>query len=369
MKKRLAIILHGGVGGGNFSQGQPGIQHLVLSLATKYTIELYSHQPPSQTYQPDGFNIFFAPRWIENGIVRWLYIVLKIFKRNIRSPYDCFYSFWGYPSGLVTVVLGKFFRKPTIIHLQGGDSVSIPEIHYGVFFSSWRSILCRWAYNRATVLIALTDYQEKCLLGHSIKRPIEIVPFGVDLQRFSFDERKFERDTLRFIHVANQTPVKDQKTMLEVFAYVAEVTPSHLTIIGDDFLDGKLYTLCVSLGIRDRIKFSGSHPHTSLHEYYANADILLHTSLYEGQGLVFAEAAASGVLIAGTCVGMLSDMGNACGLVVPVKASKLLAEKIVETVKLKQHYQIRKTARKWIEQRSIESMEDRIFQKIETIVM
>jgi glycosyltransferase involved in cell wall biosynthesis len=51
-------------------------------------------------------------------------------------------------------------------------------------------------------------------------------------------------------------------------------------------------------------------PHSELPPHFDWAHILIHSSLYEGEGVVFAEASAAGVPICGTRVGLLADLGD-----------------------------------------------------------
>jgi glycosyltransferase involved in cell wall biosynthesis len=89
-------------------------------------------------------------------------------------------------------------------------------------------------------------------------------------------------------------------------------------------------------------------------EIYRNADILLHTPEYEGQGMVFAEAAASGTLIAGTEVGMLADMGDTCAMMVRPGQPQMLAEKIIALLTSRTDYrQMQSNAREWIQEKDV----------------
>jgi len=58
------------------------------------------------------------------------------------------------------------------------------------------------------------------------------------------------------------------------------------------------------------VTLAGFVPHERIPCYLARAHLLLHSSRYEGQGVVFAEAAAAGVPICGTRVGLLHDLGD-----------------------------------------------------------
>jgi glycosyltransferase involved in cell wall biosynthesis len=165
---------------------------------------------------------------------------------------------------------------------------------------------------------------------------------------------RFAQPVIRFLHVANQTPVKGQEMMLKVFSAVSGSFTSRLVIVGADYYNGKLKEWCADLGIEDKVSFLGPQPHERMPEIYQNADILLHTPEYEGQGMVFAEAAACGTLIAGTNVGMLSDMGDECALIVNSGQHQMLAEKIAAVISSRTDYrQMQRNALKWIQEKDV----------------
>ena len=333
MKKKIAIWIQGGIGGGMFSQGYPAINQLIAGLSEQYDIDIYSQLPANPDYIPQGFRFYSLNSKIKSGTLRWIYLFFVFLIKHIRKPYKVLFSFWGYPAGAISVVLGLVTRRPSVVYLHGGDSVCIPSIPYGVFCDPKRARICRWAYPRSSRLLTISHYQATRLKAQGIAKETDVVPYGIDAAVFAFKEARFETPSVRFIHVGNQTPIKDQRTMLEAFSFVAQSIPASLTIVGPDFFGGQLKEWCISLGIEHLVTFIEPQPNAQLASYYHQADIMLHTSLYEAQGFVFAEAAACGTLIAGTRVGMLADMGEACGIIVEPGQSKLLAEKILSTLK------------------------------------
>lgn len=355
LKKRIAIWLHGGVGSGLYSQGQPAIHKLITDLATQYEVDIYMKSPPADDFKPSAFRIFSLKENFQPGILRWAYLILKFFRNYKHKRYDLLYGIWGYPAGVLVVMLAKILNKPSIIHLQGGDSVSISTLRYGVFYNPLRRKICLWAYKKCTCLIALTDYQVKFLREFGISRVVDIIPFGVDTALFQYEPERFQHPALRCLHVANQTPVKDQETMLRAFAFILGRSSAFLKIIGADFYNGQLKKLCAELGIEKNVSFLGAKAYADIVPYYHESDILLHTSLYEGQGLVFAEAAACGTLIAGTRVGMLADMGDDCGIIVSVGQAQELADKISAVLRRPVTIQkMQAAARKWSTNRNAE---------------
>ncbi|MBL0742266.1 glycosyltransferase family 4 protein [Chryseolinea lacunae] len=340
----------GGVGGGFYSQGYPALQLLVGQLATTFDITVYSHLPPNADFVPENFRIVSYRGKFAPGLWRWVYLVLMFAWHHLWKSYDVVFSFWGYPSGVLAYRVAAFFRRPSVIYLHGGDSVGLASVPYGVFCNARVGAWCRHAYLKCTTLLTISVYQAQVVKQNGVARSIGVVHYGVDLRVFSYRPKPIDTNDLRFIHVANHTPIKDQFTMLRAFAAVAARLPSRLLVVGADFYDGQLKRWCESLGVTDRVDFLEPQAYADMPRYYHACDIMLHTSLYEAQGLVFVEAAACGALIAGTNVGMLADMGDTCGLIVAPGDATGLAEKIIVAVKDPARIDaMRKAARKVVE--------------------
>jgi glycosyltransferase involved in cell wall biosynthesis len=62
------------------------------------------------------------------------------------------------------------------------------------------------------------------------------------------------------------------------------------------------------LGIVSQVQFHGAVSHQQLPEYYRAADLCLLSSRFESQNLVVLEAAASGVPVVGTAVGVVPEL-------------------------------------------------------------
>jgi glycosyltransferase involved in cell wall biosynthesis len=77
------------------------------------------------------------------------------------------------------------------------------------------------------------------------------------------------------------------------------------------------------------VQWAGEAPASAMHEHYAWGDILLHTSLHEAQPVVLAEAAAAGLLVAGSRTGLLADLSPGAVVGVPPGDHEALARSIV----------------------------------------
>ena len=142
---------------------------------------------------------------------------------------------------------------------------------------------------------------------------------GVDLAVFRPDVRRWA------VRPAGDRPVRRQPRTgqgpglaLRVFAALAGDRPGlRLEVIGDGRLRGDLERLAGQLGVGDRISFLGQLPRAEMPARYRAATLLLVTSRHEGQSMVAVEAAASGIPVVGTRVGVLPDLGSGA-LTVPV---------------------------------------------------
>lgn len=327
MKKRIAVWLHGGIGTGHFSQGIPMLEKLLERLSETFEIVIYSQAAPNSDFKSQRFRIRSAPVAISTDLLRWVYLYKYFVHDHRRNRFQVLFAFWGYPAGFVVTILGKMFTLPSAIYLQGGDAAGIPSINFGILHKPTISRLVKWAYRNATLLLTMSRFQKDSLINNGVDRAVHIIPSGADLSMYPFTAKK-SHEVLRIIHVGHLTPVKDQATLLKAFALLLKKRPAQLRIFGVDCLNGQLQILSKELGIVDYVDFRGMIPYNQMPEQYAWADVMLHTSLSEGQSMALTEAAACGVLMAGTRVGLLYDLGEEYGVTVEPGDYNGLTEKV-----------------------------------------
>jgi glycosyltransferase involved in cell wall biosynthesis len=330
-RKRIAIWIHGGIGNGNYSQGYPMLEKLIEGMSRDFTVVVYSHTVPNAGFTIDKFAFKYPPRSITSAKLRWIILSLIFLKDHITNPFKILFGFWGYPTAFVIVILGKLLRLKTVVSVLGADSASIPSIDYGIFHRPFQRKMATWAYMRATGLLTISDFQKNNLLKLGIEREMTTIPWGADASMYRFAPRK-RLEPLRFIHVGHINPVKDQETLLRAFKIISDSVPATLQIFGLDTLDGKMHSLAERLGISSKVNFQNMVPYDQMPKHMGEADIMLHTSLSEAQCMALTEAAATGVLLAGTNVGILHDLGEKCGIVVDVGDFQSLAKKVLHII-------------------------------------
>ena len=163
----------------------------------------------------------------------------------------------------------------------------------------------RWSTkfaNRADLVIAPSDALAERIVGQGVRRPVEVVPTGVDLDRFRPGHRGRARTALGFppdgpllLYVGRLDQEKNLDLLLEAFAAASRrVSAARLALVGRGTRRDSLRSRAVQLGIVDRVLFVGGVAPDDVVTFYQAADLFLFASTTETQGLAVLEAMAVG---------------------------------------------------------------------------
>jgi glycosyltransferase involved in cell wall biosynthesis len=329
---RIAMFMHGGLAPELSREDVPAIAALVSRLAGLFEVTVYTLKRPDGDCEPfscGNAGVRVVRSGEDDHIVKTAPRLLHAFwYDHRRKPFGLVHGFWALPGGLTAVLAGRTARIPSIVTMLGGEAACFPEIGYGNMRKTGPRAATLWTCRHADTLTALTCYQLDHLQRFSGRkfRRTRVIPFGADDSLFPYSDRRPESPPYRLLHIGHLNRVKDQATLLRAFQNIARRVDCRLTIIGQDTMNGSLQRLAGELGISPQVTFEGFVPHEDLHRHLACAHLLLHSSLYEGEGVVFAEAASSGLPICGTHVGLLADLGDALGATVEPGDPDALAE-------------------------------------------
>jgi glycosyltransferase involved in cell wall biosynthesis len=329
---RIAIVLQGGIGGGSYSQGYPPLLSFVLRLSKKFDVTVYSIFPANEDFAPREFRFRSPARRFQNTKVRTLMLIWLLLSDHLKRRFDIVHGFWVYPAGTIVVLMGKLLFVPSIVTVQGGEAAAIPQLNYGNMLRPWLRKITLFTCEKATALNSISIFLIDELKKFGLKRnDSSIIPFGAEASRFRYHEKSITIP-LCLLHIANLTEVKDQETIIHALQIIREKIPAHLTIVGSDYLRGKLQKLVAEVGLSDAVSFAAAVHQQELSSFYREAHIMIHPSLHEGQSGVVAEAMASGVVVVGTPVGMMYDLGNAYVRLVPFRNPPAIANAVLELV-------------------------------------
>jgi glycosyltransferase involved in cell wall biosynthesis len=123
---------------------------------------------------------------------------------------------------------------------------------------------------------------------------------------------------------------KDHATLLRAFALVhAELPQARLAILGSGPLEAETRALAAELGLADAVLLPGR---TDIRDWLVRADVFVHSSRWEGFGIVLLEAMLAGLAVVATRVsavpevvvdgetGLLVEAGDHAGLAAHLKA-------------------------------------------------
>lgn len=139
---------------------------------------------------------------------------------------------------------------------------------------------------------------------------IVIIPNGVRLERFGGVRQPAPQEPLRVGFIGRVVPIKDVKTLLiacrEVLDKVANV---RFEILGpyeeDPDYYGECRELVTLLGLESNLTF---HGRVDVTKWYPNLDVMVLTSISEGQPLVILEGYCSGLPCVATDVGSCREL-------------------------------------------------------------
>jgi 1,2-diacylglycerol 3-alpha-glucosyltransferase len=156
--------------------------------------------------------------------------------------------------------------------------------------------------NSADVVVAPTRAIREVLRGYGVRRPIEVIPTGIDLDLVRATERKPARSEFG---VPEGVPLvaflgriareKSLDVLVQAFALVAErEREAHLLLIGGGPWYEPCRRLAASLGVGERVHFTGYLARERVFDCLAETDVFAFASLTDTQGVAVLEAMALG---------------------------------------------------------------------------
>jgi len=156
---------------------------------------------------------------------------------------------------------------------------------------------------RCDAVIAPTEYVKKMLEREGITTPIEIIPTGVELDKFRDGSTNWLRRRYRFqkedeilLYVGRLGEEKNLPFLLEVVRDLMKKNPRlYLLLVGGGPDEKQFRRMVNDWDLEHRIIFTGVVSPRKVVDYYLGADVFVFPSVTETQGLVILEAMAAGL--------------------------------------------------------------------------
>ena len=298
---------------------------------------------------------------IATGNNQPLFRFLKI--RKIFKDSDIIHATDIWPNGFYAKAVSLGLKKPIIITALGTYSVAP--------FYSWRRPLAIWICKNSKV-IAISDYTKEKILELMPDMNIEVICPGFNLDFWSGDSIVSEEILRLKPYILSVGALKSRKGYLgsiKAFAAVAKkIENLNYVIIGQgeesDYLRN-IKEIIKENGLKKRVFFvSSGIDDNELLGFYRNAELFVLTPVeenhhFEGFGIVYLEAAASGLPIVATynsgATSATKDGYNS--ILVPQNDSRRTADAIIKILSdstLKAN--LKNNSREWVKEFSREKI-------------
>ena len=193
----------------------------------------------------------------------------------------------------------------------------------------------------ANVSFCISEYdRKKCETDFDFS-PILKHP-AINTLRFEVrDNNKVEEIRSRYLKdggflcltVCRLEPRKDLATLILGAELVARINPKvKFLIVGEGISEIELKALVKNKKLEGTVYFAGRAKDADLPSYFQSADLFVLSTLYEGFGIVYLEAMATGLPILTTSGGASPEVVGDAGLTINPKDPQLLSESILGLV-------------------------------------
>lgn len=315
----------------------PALRHFGRALATTDDVRVVAVRYPYRAgrYQVDGVDVLAMGGAARRGratIDVWRRTLEVIRHEHQRRAFDVLHAFWATESGLLTALAGRRLRIPTLVSLAGGELVDLRDIGYGDQRRAWERLKVRVSLRLASAVSGGSRRLLQIAERHVALARLHRAPLGVPLALFAPAPATPTSAPRRVVHVGTLTPVKDQATLLRAFASVRRQQPSiTLEMVGEGPLGGRLRALSRELGLAASVCWRGDVNHAALPYVYRSGSLFVLSSRHEAQAMVAVEAAACGLPVVGTRVGVIPELTPTSATVAPVGNAEALAAAVIHT--------------------------------------
>jgi len=214
---------------------------------------------------------------------------------------------------------------PFIVSVWGSDIFDFPNK------SVLHKYLVKYALKKADFVLSTSNIMAKETQKYTDKK-IFVTPFGVDCEKFKPMPELKPKDKIIIGTIKALKPNYGIEYLIRAIPYVMGRNRDVLFVIGGDGSLRKYHEdLAYSLGVAEKVVFTGRIPQEQLPLYYGASDVVVVPSLQEAWGLVATEAMASARPVIASNVGGLREqvIDGFNGFLVPPRDCKAVADRIL----------------------------------------
>ncbi|HUW20449.1 MAG TPA: glycosyltransferase family 4 protein [Sedimentisphaerales bacterium] len=265
--------------------------------------------------------------WRKAEVIEWLAKARFYYRGLLReNEYDLAHAFFGFPTGWLCYRTAS--RLPYIISLRGSD---VPGKHgrlqldYKILGGVFRGI-----WKKAAGLVACSEGLKNRALRFLPSVSIDVIPNGVELERFYPAETGKESGVLKLLTVGRLSVTKRVEMLIDAVEILHKAGRSvRLAIVGGGGLEQELRRIVSERNLTGVIEMTGRIDSDKMPDLYRQNNIFISATMQEGMSNAMLEAMASGLPIVTTRCEGVEELIKDNGIVV----EEAQAEKIAEAIK------------------------------------
>lgn len=228
----------------------------------------------------------------------------KILQKVLSLDVDVVHGFSGGATPSLGLTLAKLKRKPYVFTYNTRWNKYTHYILKGkVLKPKTVERMVKLYCNVCDHIIAPAEYIKEELISFGVKKPITVIPNGVNITKFKPLKNNELKEKLGLgesdkiaLCVARLTKEKSLDFLIKSFAKFSKSNPDvYFAIAGDGSERANLQRLIDKLNIGNKIFLLGMIPYNDIPQIYNGADVFIFASQTETEGMIVPEAMSSGL--------------------------------------------------------------------------
>jgi glycosyltransferase involved in cell wall biosynthesis len=252
----------------------------------------------------------------------WSDFQVKIEREHKANPFDAVLGIWATESGWLAVRAAKQLGLRSLVHLAGGEIVTLPYIQYGNRGVGLPGRMVPETLANADLITVPSEPMERALHRvpdidkKSVLAKTRMWAPGVDTELFAPEQIESSRQgPFTFLNVGSLLRVKGQRLLVRALARLRNRMRSdfniYLRIVGTGKLLRDLENEVKDNRLEGYVTLEGEVSHERLPEMYRQASTFILGSHHEAQCMAALEAMSCGLPWVAPTVGIIPDVARA----------------------------------------------------------
>ncbi len=313
----------------------PGLVELFSQLKSKHQLDIYSLRSPPEGRGPQNYQELSYYSLGEGSKAGRVFHLGQQLSSRIRQ-YDLIWGLWIDRAGGLSALTRILSRKPLLLSVMAGELAA--QTGYGGARKPLARLQLRGLLSLASRITvgSETGLEQVQALWSLARTKTRVCPLGLELSQIPLAAAKHRPgEQLKIVAVSNLQAVKQPELLIEI---VQDLKNRGVLVRLDVFgaawaeQEAAFHQAIELRGLSEEVCYRGFIEPAQLKARYQHYHCFLHASLHESQGLGLIEAAAAGLPLVTTKVGVAPFLGRLGCVVENYLSPQGAAEKILSVL-------------------------------------